>query len=162
MFGRPSTMGEKKEKKDKKVKKDKKRERDGFDDAAADTKKSKKHTDDDEAPAAAARGADDGEGEEEEQLVFKSAKDVGKAKSSGGGGAAAPAPGTFPTSSTMVYMGNLAWSIDEDAIKQAFEDCGEVLSIKWFEEKETKKFMAWRLPRGKPAPLHPCAASSHA
>ena len=42
---------------------------------------------------------------------------------------------------TKVYMRNLAWSIDEAAIGEAFADCGEVLSIKWFEEKETKKFL---------------------
>ena len=40
-----------------------------------------------------------------------------------------------------VYMGNLAYSIDEDAVIQAFEDCGEVLGIKWFEEKDTRKFL---------------------
>ena len=38
-------------------------------------------------------------------------------------------------------MGNLAWSIDEAAIGEAFADCGAVVSIKWFEEKETKKFL---------------------
>jgi nucleolin len=26
-------------------------------------------------------------------------------------------------------------------VRPCFEDCGEVLSINWFEEKETKKFM---------------------
>ena len=26
-------------------------------------------------------------------------------------------------------------------MEEAFADCGEVLSINWFEEKETKKFM---------------------
>ena len=38
----------------------------------------------------------------------------------------APAPGTFPTSSTHVYMGNLAWTIDEAALGEAFADCGAV------------------------------------
>jgi nucleolin len=38
-------------------------------------------------------------------------------------------------------MGNLAWTIDEDALKEAFKDCGDVLSVNWFEEKETKKFL---------------------
>ena len=42
---------------------------------------------------------------------------------------------------TKVYMRNLAWSIDDNAIKEAFADCGKVLSIDWFEERDTKKFL---------------------
>jgi nucleolin len=53
----------------------------------------------------------------------------------------APAPGTFPTSSTHVYMGNLAWTIDEAALGEAFADCGEIVSVNWFEEKATGKFL---------------------
>ena len=85
-----------------------------------------------DSAAAAAEGDED-----DAPMKFKSAD--GKTKS--GSTPAPPAPGTFPTSSTKVYMGNLAWSIDEAAIGEAFADCGEVLSIKWFEEKETKKFL---------------------
>ena len=53
----------------------------------------------------------------------------------------APAPGTFPTSSTHVYMGNLAWTIDEAALGEAFADCGEIVSVNWFEEKATGKLL---------------------
>jgi|AntAceMinimDraft_5_1070358.scaffolds.fasta_scaffold13661_3 nucleolin len=135
---------DKKDKKDKKEKKEK-RERDDADDATA-SKKTKKP----EPVPAAEEGLEELE-EEEEGLVFKSAEDGGKVKTKAGG-AAPPALGAFPTSSTSVYMGNLAWSIDEDAIKQAFEDCGEVLSINWFEEKETKKFMVGTFPSPPPNP----------
>ena len=119
-------MGEKKEKKEK-------RERDADDDApaaaATDAKKSKRDSDLD-APASGEDGDDDA------PMVIKSANGEKQKPPSD-----APAPGTFPTSSTKVYMGNLAWSIDEAAIGEAFADCGAVVSIKWFEEKETKKFL---------------------
>ena len=110
-------MGEKKEKKDKKEKKekkDKKRERE-------------------EEPAEDAAAAD-AEPDFDAPMKKKSA-----AKSDGK--AIPPAPGTYPINPTKVYMGNLAWSIDENAIKEAFADCGNVLSINWFEEKDTKKFL---------------------
>ena len=109
-------MGEKKEKKDKKEKKekkDKKRERE-------------------EEPAEDAAAAD-AEPDFDAPMKKKSA-----AKSDG---KPSPAPGTYPINPTKVYMGNLAWSIDENAIKEAFADCGNVLSINWFEEKDTKKFL---------------------
>eukprot|EP00227_Mantoniella_beaufortii_P012337 CAMPEP_0197597050 /NCGR_PEP_ID=MMETSP1326-20131121/26458_1 /TAXON_ID=1155430 /ORGANISM="Genus nov. species nov., Strain RCC2288" /LENGTH=221 /DNA_ID=CAMNT_0043163661 /DNA_START=39 /DNA_END=704 /DNA_ORIENTATION=- len=73
-------------------------------------------------------------------MTFKSAKDGGKSASKSAP-EAPPAAGVFPIASTKVYMGNLAYSIDEAAIKAAFEDCGEVIGVNWFEEKETKKFL---------------------
>jgi nucleolin len=38
-------------------------------------------------------------------------------------------------------MGNLAWTIDEAALGEAFADCGEIVSVNWFEEKATGKFL---------------------
>jgi len=52
-----------------------------------------------------------------------------------------PKPGEFPLSSTKVYMGNLSWQIDDDSLKEAFSDIGEIKSIVWMEEKLTKKFL---------------------
>ena len=113
-------MGEKKEKKDKKDKKDKKEKKD-------------KKREREEEPVEDAAAAD-AEPDFDAPMKKKSA-----AKSDGK--AIPPAPGTYPINPTKVYMGNLAWSIDENAIKEAFADCGNVLSINWFEEKDTKKFL---------------------
>ena len=52
-----------------------------------------------------------------------------------------PEPGEFPLSNTKVYMGNLSWQIDDDSLKEAFADIGEIKSIVWMEEKLTKKFL---------------------
>ena len=122
-------MGEKKEKKEKKDKKDK-RERDAEDDTSL-----KKPRFEEEKSDAVGAAADD----EEPAMKFKSAD--GRKPQSNASAAPPPPLGTFPTSSTKVYMGNLAWSIDEAAIGEAFADCGEVVSIKWFEEKDTNKFL---------------------
>ena len=109
-------MGDKKDKKEKKEKKEKKSKRARDSDA------------DDDAPR--------------EEKPSKSTK---KSTANGGGGDDAdpshPAPGTFPTSTTQVYMGNLAWTIDEKSLGEAFADCGEIVSVNWFEEKATGKFL---------------------
>ena len=52
-----------------------------------------------------------------------------------------PKPGEFPLSNTKVYMGNLSWHIDDESLKRAFVDIGEIKSIVWMEEKLTKKFL---------------------
>ena len=52
-----------------------------------------------------------------------------------------PKPGEFPLSNTKVYMGNLSWQIDDESLKRAFVDIGEIKSIVWMEEKLTKKFL---------------------
>jgi nucleolin len=38
-------------------------------------------------------------------------------------------------------MGNLSWQIDDESLKRAFVDIGEIKSIVWMEEKLTKKFL---------------------
>ena len=52
-----------------------------------------------------------------------------------------PKPGEFPLSQKKVYMGNLSWHIDEESLKAAFADIGEIRTIVWMEEKLTKKFL---------------------
>jgi nucleolin len=52
-----------------------------------------------------------------------------------------PKPGEFPLSNTKVYVGNLSWQIDDESLKRAFVDIGEIKSIVWMEEKLTKKFL---------------------
>jgi nucleolin len=39
-----------------------------------------------------------------------------------------------------VFVANLSWDIEDDGIKQFFEDCGEITKIAWIEDKETKRF----------------------
>ena len=70
---------------------------------------------------------EDKEGEEEEKQKEEKKKP--------------PKPGEFPLSNTKVYMGNLSWQIDDESLKRAFVDIGEIKSIVWMEEKLTKKFL---------------------
>ena len=58
-----------------------------------------------------------------------------------------PKPGEFPLSSTKVYMGNLSWQIDDDSLKEAFSDIGEIKSIVWMEEKLTEEVFRRRSRR---------------
>jgi nucleolin len=39
-----------------------------------------------------------------------------------------------------VFIGNLAWDVDEDAIRQAFGSCGEITSVRFATDKETGDF----------------------
>ncbi len=32
---------------------------------------------------------------------------------------------------TTIFLGNLPWSVDEDMVKAAFKDCGEIAAIRW-------------------------------
>ena len=73
------------------------------------------------------RKEEDKEGEEEEKQKEEKKKP--------------PKPGEFPLSNTKVYMGNLSWQIDDESLKRAFVDIGEIKSIVWMEEKLTKKFL---------------------
>lgn len=51
------------------------------------------------------------------------------------GGDAAP-----PVDSVKVFMGNLAWKVDEHKLQEAFEDCGQIVDITWFTDKATGQF----------------------
>ena len=70
---------------------------------------------------------EDKEGEEEEKQKEEKKKP--------------PKPGEFPLSNTKVYVGNLSWQIDDESLKRAFVDIGEIKSIVRMEEKLTKKFL---------------------
>lgn len=39
-----------------------------------------------------------------------------------------------------VFVANLSWDVDDDAIKGFFEDCGTITKINWVEDKTTKRF----------------------
>lgn len=39
-----------------------------------------------------------------------------------------------------VFAGNLPWSVDEDAMKEFFKDCGTIVECKWVEDRETGRF----------------------
>ena len=62
--------------------------------------------------------------------------------------AAAEAPAEAPKAETpsngdevkSVFCTNLAWAIDDDAIKAHFADAGDILRIKWIEDRDTGKF----------------------
>jgi nucleolin len=54
--------------------------------------------------------------------------------------AAAPAAPTGEGEIKSVFCTNLAWAIDDDAIKAHFADAGEILKTKWIEDRDTGKF----------------------
>ena len=90
-----------------------------------------------EAEAAAAAPADD-------KAARKAAKKAKKEAKAAAAAAEAPAEAP-PTPSNgdevkSVFCTNLAWAIDDDAIKQHFADAGDILRIKWIEDRDTGKF----------------------
>lgn len=44
---------------------------------------------------------------------------------------------------TTIFLGNLPWSVDEDMVKTAFKDCGEIAAIRWGTDKETGDFKGY-------------------
>ena len=54
--------------------------------------------------------------------------------------AAAPAAPAGEGEIKSVFCTNLAWAIDDDAIKAHFADAGEILKTKWIEDRDTGKF----------------------
>ena len=96
-----------------------------------------------EAEAAAAAPADD-------KAARKAAKKAKKEAKAAAAAAEAPAAETPkeapPTPSNggdevkSVFCTNLAWAIDDDAIKAHFADAGSILKIKWIEDRDTGKF----------------------
>merc|ERR1719330_2281705 len=49
-------------------------------------------------------------------------------------------PTQKPEGCTTVFVGNLSWQIDEDTLKEAFADCGEISQIRFAEDRETGDF----------------------
>lgn len=50
----------------------------------------------------------------------------------------APRENTVGTPS--IFVGNLAWEVDEDSLREAFANCGEILSIRFATDRETGEF----------------------
>jgi len=44
---------------------------------------------------------------------------------------------------TTIFCGNLPWSIDEDAIKATFKECGEISGVRWGQDRETGDFKGY-------------------
>jgi len=55
--------------------------------------------------------------------------------------AAAATPST--DGCTTIFCGNLPWSIDEDAIKAVFKECGDVAGVRWGQDRETGDFKGY-------------------
>jgi nucleolin len=94
-----------------------------------------------EAKAAveAAAGGDAPAEVEKEEVVEDKMEDVMPTK---GGGDAAPAAvgAANPTGCSKVFVGNLNFQIDDDAMRDFFKDCGEITEMHWIEDKETGRF----------------------
>jgi len=91
-----------------------------------------------EAEAAAAAPADD----KAARKAAKKAKKEAKAAAAAAETEPAAAPPTPSNGDEVksVFCTNLAWAIDDDAIKQHFADAGTIKSIKWIEDRDTGKF----------------------
>ena len=42
-----------------------------------------------------------------------------------------------------VFVGNLAWDIDEDTLKEAFKECGEIKMVRFATDRETEEFKGY-------------------
>jgi len=58
----------------------------------------------------------------------------------GGGGRTPERAGVKPDGCDTVFVGNLAWEIDEDTMRATFADCGDVKQIRFATDKETGDF----------------------
>ena len=65
--------------------------------------------------------------------------DFSNPRASKGGGESRPMQAK-PEGCTTLFCGNLSFSIDEDTMRGFFQECGEVSSIRWLEDKETGQF----------------------
>mmetsp|Transcript_22071 Transcript_22071/g.43865 ORF Transcript_22071/g.43865 Transcript_22071/m.43865 type:complete len:371 (+) Transcript_22071:35-1147(+) len=54
--------------------------------------------------------------------------------------AAKPAGDAPAEANEKLFLGNLSWDIDDDAIREFFKDCGTLTDIYWLEDKETGRF----------------------
>ena len=56
----------------------------------------------------------------------------------GTGGGRPPAP--EPEAVKSVFCTNLAWAIDDDVMRDHFKDVGDIVNIRWLEDRDTGKF----------------------
>ena len=62
--------------------------------------------------------------------------------------------GPKPDGCNTVFMGNLSYQIDEDAVKDFFKDCGgEIVNIRWLTDRETGDFKVSHAHLLGPVPL---------
>lgn len=45
-----------------------------------------------------------------------------------------------PSNCTTIFMGNLSFDIDDDAVKDFFKDCGDVKHCRWLSDRESGQF----------------------
>jgi len=66
-----------------------------------------------------------------------------KVHSKSGGAAASTTDAAVDPECTTIFCGNLPWSIDEDAIKAVFKECGEIAAVRWGQDRETGDFKGY-------------------
>lgn len=115
-------VAEESPKKEKKEKKEKKRKEEEAEAPESEKKKEKK------AKKAKKEEADAEEVEAAEEPAMKVHSK------------ATPAPETPKEATCEVFMGNLAWSIDEASLQEAMKECGTITNCKWLEDRDTGKF----------------------
>jgi len=52
-------------------------------------------------------------------------------------------PGEKPEGCTRVFVGNLSYDIDEEGLRNALKDCGEITRLKWGEDRDTGDFKGY-------------------
>ncbi len=65
---------------------------------------------------------------------------VKEADGKDGKGAGTPRSKEKPEGCTTVFVGNLAFEIDEDTLRETFSDCGEITNVRFATDRETGDF----------------------
>jgi len=63
--------------------------------------------------------------------------DRGRGRGARGGGGGNRETSEKPENCDTVYLGNLSYDINDDAIKEVFGGCGNILAIRWVEKDGT-------------------------
>jgi nucleolin len=48
-------------------------------------------------------------------------------------------PSEKPEGCKTIFVGNLAWDVDEDTLRQVFGDCGTITSVRFAMDRETRR-----------------------
>src|SRR6185295_17893528 len=64
----------------------------------------------------------------------------GVEKAGAGGNGRAFVPSEKPEGCDTVFVGNLPWSIDEDAMRSVFGSCGEIVNVRFATSQEDGSF----------------------
>jgi len=54
-----------------------------------------------------------------------------------------PSQGGDSDGCTTIFLGNLPWTVDEDMVKAAFKECGEIAAIRWGTDRESGDFKGY-------------------